>query len=140
MLQDDFLLAIAASRKRTLSVPVDASAPAGASVQFDVRLPSEHAAHIAGLVSVDTHPASWRAAYADLRRRLLESAITGWRGVQMRHLLASADETELAFAEGLVSTLLDARDDWDQALCNQLDSAIIDARTIEEAARKNLPA
>lgn len=111
-------------------------------ITFRLRLPTRHevllAAQRAGALSAGGD----RAGMLVTQRAVLESAVIGWTGARVRHVLppehAQGDgETPLAWEPGAVPLLLDARPDDAQALADLINRRMEERAAAIEADAKN---
>lgn len=107
-------------------------------ITYRLRLPTPHevllAAHRTGVVG---QPAG--AAYMVLMRSVLESAVIGWQGLCVRHVLpGDADgATPLAWEPGAVALVLDSRPADAKSLADALSDQMAQRAAALEAAAKN---
>lgn len=70
-------------------------------------------------------------------RQIMEQALTGWQGVQLRDLIGGESTEAVEWSAALVPVLLDARPPWAARLRQEIDARIVARAEAEDAARKN---
>jgi len=102
---------------------------------FTLQMPSQHDMRVnylrAGADADD--PA---LVYLVLRESL-EKSLVGWSGITVDDLLKNGDKSSADFNVELVPVLLDAQDDWREALDKELTKRLAERNGSIEAAQKN---
>lgn len=70
------------------------------------------------------------------QRALILTAVSGWTGVLLRHVLNEGDEP-IDFEPGAVDLLMDAQPEWESALVSELLDKMAERKAKEDTAAKN---
>ena len=107
-------------------------------VSYRLRLPTPHEVLLAAhRTSVVGQPAG--AAYMVLMRAVLESAVIGWQGLRVAHVLPDEPDgqTPLAWEAGAVAVVLDSRPGDAKSLADFMSDSMAQRAAAFEAAAKN---
>jgi hypothetical protein len=108
---------------------------AAGRVTATLRIPTRHEVQLA---LQRAGPQDDAGRMVTLERHLLEAAVVGWAGVQLRDVLPGHPNDDAMLHEaGAVPLLLDAQPDWAQAWGLVLFEAMRQSRQTQDAAEKN---
>ena len=104
-----------------------------------LRTPTEHELTLAARRAGMHNATDDVAATLVLERALVCASVVAWSGVTVGDVLPASDQAEqpLAFEAGAVPLLLDAQNDWAQALWVALIERLAERRVKKDTAEKN---
>ena len=111
-------------------------------ITYRLRVPTRHEVLLAAQRSGAMQVAGDRAALLVTQRAVLESAVIGWQGARVRHVLP-ADQAQgeadapLAWEPGAVPLLLDAQPEAAQELADLINQRMAQRTAAVEADAKN---
>lgn len=106
-----------------------------APATFTLTIPTKLESSVAYMEAAGT---KGRSSMLRLQRALVVLAVTGWAGVQIKHVLPDySGDDSFAFEEGATETLLDAQPAWEEKLTTALLDKIAERKAAEDTAAKN---
>jgi hypothetical protein len=111
-------------------------------IAYRLRVPTRHEVLLAAQRSGAMQAGGDRAALLVTQRAVVESAVVGWSGARVRHVLPPEHaegeaDAPLAWEAGAVPLLLDARPDDAQALADVINQRMAARAAAVEADAKN---
>jgi hypothetical protein len=110
---------------------------AAGSVQFTLRIPTQHEVTIASRRSGIHALQDDAAAHVVLQRALLLLAVVGWSGLTVADVLPGQPPEPLEWSAGAIELVLDTHPEWEAKLASALIERMAARQGVKDTAAKN---